>query len=53
MHDIEVYGVAVRRYGNTGTAECFVPRLIGATARRRGAEAGDDLAGGEAAGRRA
>lgn len=32
MHDTEVYGVEVRRYGNAGTAECFVPRLIGATA---------------------
>jgi hypothetical protein len=31
MHDIEVYGVEVRRYGG-GAAECFVPRLIGATA---------------------
>jgi hypothetical protein len=32
MHDTEVYGVEVRRYGATGTDECFVPRLIGATA---------------------
>lgn len=32
MHDTEVYGVEVRRYGSGGTAECFVPRLIGATA---------------------
>ena len=32
MHDTEVYGVEVRRYGDAGTAECFVPRLIGATA---------------------
>lgn len=32
MHDTEVYGVEVRRYGNGGAAECFVPRLIGATA---------------------
>ena len=32
MHDIEVYGVEVRRYGSGGAAECFVPRLIGATA---------------------
>jgi hypothetical protein len=31
MHDTEVYGVEVRRYGG-GAAECFVPRLIGATA---------------------
>lgn len=32
MHGTEVYGVEVRRYGNGGAAECFVPRLIGATA---------------------
>ena len=32
MHDTEVYGVEVRRYGSGGAAECFVPRLIGATA---------------------
>jgi hypothetical protein len=32
MHDTEVYGVEVRRYGDTETAECFVPRLVGATA---------------------
>jgi hypothetical protein len=32
MHDTEVYGVEVRRYGSSGTAECFVPRLVGATA---------------------
>jgi hypothetical protein len=32
MHDIEVYGVEVRRYGDAETAECFVPRLVGATA---------------------
>jgi hypothetical protein len=32
MHDIEVYGVEVRRYGSGGAAECFVPRLVGATA---------------------
>jgi hypothetical protein len=32
MHDTEVYGVEVRRYGSPGTDECFVPRLIGATA---------------------
>jgi len=32
MHDTEVYGVEIRRYGAPGTAECFVPRLIGATA---------------------
>lgn len=32
MHDTEVYGVEVRRYGDAETAECFVPRLIGATA---------------------
>lgn len=32
MHDTEVYGVEVRRYGNADIAECFVPRLIGATA---------------------
>ena len=31
-HDTEVYGVEVRRYGSGGAAECFVPRLIGATA---------------------
>jgi hypothetical protein len=35
MHDVEVYGVEVRRYGGGGTAECFVPRLIGATAAAR------------------
>ena len=32
MHDTEVCGVEVRRYGSGGAAECFVPRLIGATA---------------------
>ena len=32
MQDTEVYGVEVRRYGNAGTGECFVPRLVGATA---------------------
>lgn len=32
MHDTEVYGVEIRRYGSGGAAECFVPRLIGATA---------------------
>jgi hypothetical protein len=32
MHDTEVFGVEVRRYGSGGAAECFVPRLIGATA---------------------
>jgi hypothetical protein len=32
MHDTEVHGVEVRHYGNAQTAECFVPRLIGATA---------------------
>lgn len=32
MHDTEVYGVEVRRYASAGTEECFVPRLIGATA---------------------
>lgn len=32
MRDTEVYGVEVRRYGSGGGAECFVPRLIGATA---------------------
>ncbi len=32
MHDTEVYGVEVRRHGSGAAAECFVPRLIGATA---------------------
>jgi len=32
MHDTEIYGVEVRRYGSGEAAECFVPRLIGATA---------------------
>lgn len=32
MHETEVYGVEVQRYGDPGTTECFVPRLIGATA---------------------
>jgi hypothetical protein len=32
MHDTEVYGVEVRRYGDAEAGECFVPRLIGATA---------------------
>jgi len=32
MHDTDVYGVEVRRYGDADTAECFVPRLVGATA---------------------
>lgn len=32
MHDTDVYGVEVRRYGDADTVECFVPRLIGATA---------------------
>jgi hypothetical protein len=32
MHDTEVFGVEVRRYGSGGAAECFVPRLVGATA---------------------
>jgi hypothetical protein len=32
MHDTEVYGIEVRRYGGTAAEECFVPRLVGATA---------------------
>jgi hypothetical protein len=32
MRDTEVYGVEVRRYGDADTDECFVPRLVGATA---------------------
>lgn len=35
MHEVEVYGVEVRRYGSGGAAECFVPRLVGATAAGR------------------
>lgn len=31
MHDTQVYGVEVWRYGGAETAECFVPRRIGAT----------------------
>lgn len=32
MADTEVYAVEVRRYGSSGVGECFVPRLVGATA---------------------
>jgi hypothetical protein len=32
MHDTEVYGIEVRRYGGRAAEECFVPRLVGATA---------------------
>jgi hypothetical protein len=35
MHNTQVYGVEVRRYGNAETTECFAPRLIGAQAGQR------------------
>jgi hypothetical protein len=32
MADVEVFGVEIRRYAAKGENECYVPRLIGATA---------------------